>query len=338
VQAYTASQPQRWETVEPEAADTAIIRDLHVAMLRFCAARSDCFAVLALPRHHREAQALAHAQALTAYLGGSAQPGDVGARTLSFGALYHPWTIVRVPVSATPSGSGQPDALSVQPPAPAPKNGYGKDDPGLAAAPATVLHTSAGVAQLRAIPPDGATVGVMATRANLVGAWAAPANQPLSGVALLDPRLPESVRATFLGQKVNAVARLPHGFMSWSEETLSDDPELRGVGVRRLLILLRRLVVREGNTWVFEPNNAVFRRLVQRQFDALLGGLYVRGAFAGASHADGYRVVTDTTVNPPQGVEQGRFVVELRVAPSRPLAFLTVRLVQTGAGLTVQES
>jgi phage tail sheath protein FI len=126
--------------------------------------------------------------------------------------------------------------------------------------------------------------------------------------------------------------------MTWSEETLSDDPELRGVGVRRLLILLRRLALREGNVYVFEPNSVPFRRRVQRQFDEILGDLYVRGAFAGASHGEGYRVVTDETVNPPQSVDQGRLIVELRVAPSRPLAFLTVRLVQTGAGIAVRES
>jgi phage tail sheath protein FI len=277
----------------PGDAERQEVRALHVAMLRFCAARSDCFAVLALPRHYRQADALAHAGALGDALGGADTPGDVGARTLSFGALYHPWTIVRTTATAAP---------------------------------------------LRAIPPDGATCGVMATRANTLGAWAAPANQPLAGVAVLDPRLPESVRAAFLGNRVNAVAPFPRGFMTWSEETLSGDPELRGVGVRRLLILLRRLVLREGNTWVFEPNDGAFRRLVQRQFDGLLGDMYVRGAFAGASHAEAYRVVTDDTVNPPQNVEQGRLVVELRIAPSRPLAFLTVRLVQTGAGMTVQES
>jgi len=290
--------PRRWETLLPGAPESPpadeVTRAVHLAMLRFCAARSDCFAVLALPRHHREAGALAHVAALAEALGGSSgEAGDPTARTLSFGALYHPWTVVRVPVGATP---------------------------------------------LRAIPPDGATTGVMASRANELGAWAAPANQPLAGVAILDPLLPESVRATFLGNRVNAVARFPRGFMTWSEETLSDDPELRGVGVRRLLILLRRLAVREGNTYVFEPNSVDFRRLVQRQFDELLGDLYVRGAFAGKSHAEGYLVVTDETVNPPQGVDQGRLIVELRVAPSRPMAFLTVRLVQTGAGIAVRES
>ena len=294
VRKYEAPVGKRWETIthtedaSPPHEGAALA--IHQAMLRFCAARSDCFSVLALPRHFREAQALAHVGALTTALTGGA--ADTATRSLSFGALYHPWTVVRTPVAAAP---------------------------------------------MRAIPPDGATCGVMASRANLDGAWAAPANKPLDGVALLDPRLPENVRAAFLGKRVNAVAPFPRGFMSWSEETLSDDAELRGVGVRRLMILLRRLALREGDTYVFEPNDPSFRRMVQRQFDAILGNLYVRGAFAGATHQEGYRVVTDDTVNPPENVDLGRLVIELRVAPSRPLAFLTVRLVQTGAGLTVQE-
>jgi phage tail sheath protein FI len=156
-------------------------------------------------------------------------------------------------------------------------------------------------------------------------------------VAALEPKLSEGARAAFVGRRVNAVAPFPRGFMVWSEETLSDDPELLGVGVRRLMILLRRLALREGNLYVFQPNDASFRRLVQRQFDRLLGDMYARGAFAGASADQAFRVVTDASVNTAQGVDNGRFVVELRVAPSRPLAFLTVRLVQTGAGVTVQE-
>jgi hypothetical protein len=294
VRKYEAPVGKRWETIPAtEAAGPphqGAALTIHQAMLRFCAARSDCFSVLALPRHFREAQALAHVGALTTALSSGA--ADTARRSLSFGALYHPWTVVRTPVAAAP---------------------------------------------MRAIPPDGATCGVMASRANLDGAWAAPANKPLDGVALLDPRLPENVRAAFLGKRVNAVAPFPRGFMSWSEETLSDDAELRGVGVRRLMILLRRLALREGDTYVFEPNDPSFRRMVQRQFDAILGNLYVRGAFAGTTHQEGYRVVTDDTVNPPENVDQGRLVIELRVAPSRPLAFLTVRLVQTGAGVTVQE-
>ncbi|HYN39958.1 MAG TPA: hypothetical protein VES39_11975, partial [Rhodospirillales bacterium] len=104
------------------------------------------------------------------------------------------------------------------------------------------------------------------------------------------------------------------------------------IGTRRLLALLRRLALREGVSDVFEPNSAGFRAQVRRRFERLLSDLFVRGAFAGDVPADGFRVVADDSVNPRQSIDLGRFVVELHVAPARPLAFLRVRLVQTGTG------
>ena len=41
-------------------------------------------------------------------------------------------------------------------------------------------------------------------------------------------------------------------------------------------------------------------------------------------------MVADETLNTSQSVDQGRFIVELRVAPSLPLTFVTVRFIQTG--------
>ena len=90
---------------------------------------------------------------------------------------------------------------------------------------------------------------------------------------------------------------------------------------------------------VFRPNDDSLRRLVQREFERILGDLFVRGAFAGETHDEGYRVVADATVNTPQSIDLGRFLVELQVAPSQPLSFLTVRLVQEGGTLlAVQEA
>jgi phage tail sheath protein FI len=79
-------------------------------------------------------------------------------------------------------------------------------------------------------------------------------------------------------------------------------------------------------THVFEPNSGSFRRRVQADFEAMLGSLFTRGAFAGATPRSAYQVVTDDSINTPQSTDQGRFVVELRVAPSLPMRFLTVRL------------
>jgi len=118
--------------------------------------------------------------------------------------------------------------------------------------------------------------------------------------------------------------------MCLNSDTLSADADLRPINVRRLLILLRRLALRLGASYVFEPNSESFQRRVQRGFEAMLQYMYERGAFKGSSAETSYQVVTDSTVNTPSSMEQGRFVVELRVAPSLPMRFLTVRLVQSG--------
>jgi phage tail sheath protein FI len=77
--------------------------------------------------------------------------------------------------------------------------------------------------------------------------------------------------------------------------------------------------------------------MVQRGFEALLDLMFKRGAFAGTTPANSYQVVVSAAVNHPRSVDEGRFIVELRVAPSLPLKFVTVRLVQTGARSNVIE-
>ena len=57
--------------------------------------------------------------------------------------------------------------------------------------------------------------------------------------------------------------------------------------------------------------------------------MFELGAFAGTVASDGFEVRTPVTA---ADEDAGRLVVELRVAPSRPLEFLTVRLVRTSTG------
>jgi phage tail sheath protein FI len=65
--------------------------------------------------------------------------------------------------------------------------------------------------------------------------------------------------------------------------------------------------------------------------------LLALGAFAGLSADDSYRVVTDQTVNPQSSIDQGRFIVQLQIAPSVPMQFLTVQLTQIGDQLSLAE-
>ena len=185
---------------------------------------------------------------------------------------------------------------------------------------------------IRRSPPDGAAAGVIAARAARRGAWVAPANEPLRDVVELDPQLGADWLQPLQDAQVNVVRHEPGGFLWLAADTLSDDAELRPIGVRRLLHVLRRAAVLHGAVYAFEPNTDAFRRTVQRGFERLLARMFELGAFSGARASGAYRVNTGSPPNTPASIEAGRLIVELKVAPSQPLAFLTVRLVRTGEG------
>lgn len=192
--------------------------------------------------------------------------------------------------------------------------------------------------QQQVIPPDGVVCGLLATRAIERGTWIAPANQPLRDVVWLTPAIDRSDWQAFQDAHINLIQQDVRGFMTLNADTLSSNPDVRSINVRRLLILLRRLALKLGATYVFEPNTDTFRRLVQRGFEAMLEDLFLRGAFAGATAASAFQVTIDSSLNTKQRLDQGMFMVEIKVAPSLPMTFLIIRLIQTSErGLIVQE-
>jgi phage tail sheath protein FI len=177
----------------------------------------------------------------------------------------------------------------------------------------------------------------MAHRSINRGAWVAPANEILVGVLGLTQDYSREDLLDFQANAVNTLRNEPVGFMVLSSETLSPDFELSSINVRRLLSLLRRLALKHGNEYVFETNNEQFRRQVQQGFVSLLDVMFTRGAFAGKTPANSYQVVVSDALNHPRSVDQGRLIIELKVAPSQPLKFVTVRLAQTGGKSEVSE-
>ena len=309
-----------WLSRAPEDADALMEGEwlaVHRAALRMAAATGELFAALAMPAHFRTARALRYAQRLRAVR----EPQGLAAadaldftelRALSYGALYFPWLGADARRTAAEQARTRPDVRG-----------------------ATTVGF-APPAQPTVVPPDGAALGVLAARASRRGAWVAAANEPLRDVVALTPVVPAADWRALQDAQVNVVRDDPRGFLALSADTLSREEELRPINVRRLLTLLRRLALRRGTSYVFEPNGPTLRRAVQRGFETILTELFRRGAFAGATAATSFQVVTEG-VRTAADEEAGRFVVELRVAPSSPLAFLAVRLEQTGARLSITE-
>jgi hypothetical protein len=191
---------------------------------------------------------------------------------------------------------------------------------------------------LIASPPDGAVCGQLAANAIDRGAWAAVANQALRDVVALTAAGSRDDMQNLLDAQVNLVRASPHGFVLATADTLTPEADWRPIGVRRLMTLLRRLALRRGATYVFEPNGATLRRTVERGFEAVMDELFRRGAFAGANAKTAYRVEVGEQLNTPQRNDLGQFWVELKVAPALPLTFLTVRLSRSGERLVANEA
>jgi hypothetical protein len=267
------------------------------ALLRMSAARGDLFAVLNLPEHYDETSAFEHVGTLKTTKGFASETAGV-----------------------EPFSADETRALSF----------------GAMYHPWLLTHED-DFEDFRNVPPDGANCGVMARRSYERGAWIAPANEKLQGILGLAKNIRRERFLDFQDNLINLVRPEPSGFLVLDSDTLSDDADWRSINVRRLISLLRRLAVRHGAQYVFEPNSERFRRQVQRGFAAMLDLMFVRGAFAGTTPANSYQVVVSEKINNFQSVEQGRFIVELRVAPSLPLKFVTVRLVQAGGRSNVFE-
>jgi hypothetical protein len=193
------------------------------------------------------------------------------------------------------------------------------------------------VTNLRTNPPDGAAAGIMAKRSSQRGAWISPANEPLHGVAALDPPISRAYWQAMQDADINLLRQEAGGFLCLSESTLTDASDLGLINVRRLMSFLRKTALREGMEYVFEPNGDDFRRGVQRLFEKVLDQLFLRGAFAGRTAREAFQVVTDSSLNTPAATDRGEFYVELKVAPSVPMRFLTVRLLQTADRTLVTE-
>lgn len=273
------------------------------ALVRLAAARGDCLAVLALPRHYRQHLAIDHVRRLkdeTPSFFDSDEAGTIDVPPLSAGeaaswsyaALYHPW-LWRLDAAV----DGQ---------------------------------------QLPALPPDGPATGVIARRTLERGAWIAPANQTLVGIAALDTAYPPD--AAQLAAAINPIGRDGLNFAVLDALTLSADTDTQPINVRRLMSLLRRLALKQGALFVFEPNSDALRRAIDHRFRNWLSTLFARGAFAGNSPQQAYRLRVDSTVNTPQSIDAGRLIIEIAVAPAQPLRFLTVRLVRSGDHFSVAEA
>lgn len=115
------------------------------------------------------------------------------------------------------------------------------------------------------------------------------------------------------------------------------DPSWRYINVRRLFNFIEESI-RRGTRWaVFEPNDTDLWQRVKRNVGFFLHGLWMQGALVGATPEQAFYVLCDETNNPPSSVAEGKLIVEIGVAPSRPAEFVIFRISQWQSGQSTTE-
>lgn len=167
-------------------------------------------------------------------------------------------------------------------------------------------------------PPDGAVCGVVARRCLERGPWVAPANATLRGALGIVER--DSLH--WLGG-LNAIEVTPRGMAPMDACTLSTEPDLLPLQVRRLMAMLRRLLEREGRRWAFEPLSGALQRAVSQRLGQVLEELDRRGAFADAHEPWQLRVEVESA-------GEATLLVELRIRPAPALREMRIQLRSVG--------
>lgn len=135
---------------------------------------------------------------------------------------------------------------------------------------------------------------------------------------------------------VNVIRFVPGtGICVMGARTLSQGTTDNYVSVRRSLIYLEKSLMNLTQFAVFEPNDTVLQSRVRTVVDSFLYGYWRKGGLKGASSAEAYYVVCDSTNNNQATVDAGELHIEVGVALQKPAEFVIIKIGQLDGGTTV---
>ncbi|TCK22875.1 phage tail sheath subtilisin-like domain-containing protein [Pseudonocardia endophytica] len=178
------------------------------------------------------------------------------------------------------------------------------------------------------VPPSGHLAGIYAGSDARRGVHKAPANEVVARATGLASTVVEAEQAMLNQKGINALRTFPGRSQPvvWGARTIADETAWRYVPVRRLMLFLEESI-QEGLRWaVFETNDPVLWKRLERSVGEFLDRVWKSGALFGTSAEQAYYVRVDEQINPPARREVGEVVVEVGVAPVRPAEFVIVRI------------
>ncbi len=198
------------------------------------------------------------------------------------------------------------------------------------------LRADSGVLEL---PPSGVVAGAYGYGDLNRGVWKAPTGMALAGVvrpvvALSDAQQDPLNVDLPSGKSINVIrAFTGRGTMIWGARTLlGNDPEWKYVSVRRLVMMIET-AVQTGTAWAaFEPNAAPLWTMLREAVEAYLTPLWREGALHGARPQEAFAVRCGPgQTMTAQDVQEGRVILMMQLAVSRPAEFISIRVIHRTA-------
>lgn len=183
--------------------------------------------------------------------------------------------------------------------------------------------------ELRYLPPSGFISGIYARVDNQRGVWKAPANESVRNAFSLSTRYTTGEQEILNPQGIDLIRRFePGGIRVWGARTLSSDPAVKYINVRRTLIMIEASIER-GMSWVpFEPNTPDTWSRVAASVRSFLRTQWREGALFGRSEDQAFFVRCDETTMTADDVMNGRLICQIGVALVRPAEFVIFRIEQ----------
>ena len=175
--------------------------------------------------------------------------------------------------------------------------------------------------------PSPRIAGVIARVDVQRGVWKAPANEVVRGAIGFESAVttPQQDVCNPLG--INCLRSFAgRGNLVWGARTLSSDPAWKYVNVRRQVDWIERSI-EAGLAWtVFEPNGEPLWAHVRQAVGNFLQVHWRAGALQGEKPEQAYYVHCDRTTMTQNDLDNGRLVVMIGVAPTRPAEFINLRI------------
>ncbi|MBX3306652.1 MAG: phage tail sheath subtilisin-like domain-containing protein [Nitrospira sp.] len=183
--------------------------------------------------------------------------------------------------------------------------------------------------QTRYLPSSGYLAGIYARVDNDRGVWKAPANEPVLNVIGLKTHFTTGEQDLLNPRGVNLTRQFDiGGIRVWGARTLSSDPDVKYINVRRMLIFLEASIDR-GTQWVvFEPNAPETWVRLTDSVSAFLLTQWRAGALFGRKPEQAFFVRCDESTMTADDILNGRLICHIGVAIVRPAEFIIFRIEQ----------